>query len=124
MEVSLSLDDLKTPEGATNAFTLKNLAGRTSQEAIFQLEKNQFAPFDPRELRISYSSKTVASGTPATIKFSDAITIEAITEPLVFSRVEGTMDRLSLPFEPVEDQVDETREPGTRQDAPVGGRVV
>jgi hypothetical protein len=106
MEVSLSLDDLKTPEGATNAFTLKNLAGRTSQEAIFQLENNQFAPFDPRELRISYSSKTVDSGTPATIKFSDAITIEAITEPLVFSRVEGTMDRLSLPFEPVEDQVD------------------
>lgn len=106
MEVELSLDELKKPDGTVNTFLVDQLSPGEVREVRFDLNDNEFAPDDPLELRLSYRARTVASGEPVEITSGGEIMIEAITEDLVFSRVEGVLNRVELPVAPVSVEVD------------------
>ena len=106
MEIELSLDDLKKPNGEINSFLVNDLTPGEVREVVFDLDDNEFVPEDPLELRISYGVRTADSGTPITISSGGEIKIEAITEALVFSRVEGVLNGISLPIDPVTEKVE------------------
>ena len=72
----------------------------------FDLDDNEFAPEDPLELRISYAVRTEDSGEPVQIFSTGEVLVEAVTEDLVFSRVEGILNRVSLPVPSVTQTVD------------------
>lgn len=104
-QMQLRLDDLTRPDGTVNVFDIELDRGE-SQDIVFDLSDNTFAPVDPLELRFSYAARTVGAQTPASLEAGQAITIEVITEPLILSRVEGRLNRLSLPIPEVEREVE------------------
>ena len=106
MELELSLDELKKPDGKINTFKIDRLSPDEVREVVFDLDGNEFAPDDPLKLRLSYSARTVASGEPVTISSGGEIVVEALTEDLVFSRVEGVLNRIELTVDPVEEEVE------------------
>ena len=106
MEMELSLDDLKKPNGESNVFVIDNLITGEVREVLFDLDGNEFSPESPLELRLSYAARTVASGTPVTISSGGEIMVEAITEDLAFSRVEGVLNKVELPIPEVTQEVD------------------
>lgn len=106
MEIELSLDDLNKADGTTNTFLITGLEPGQVSEITFDLDDNEFSPENPLELGISYSVRTSDSGEPVVIFSSGEVKVEAITENLVFSRVEGILNRVELPLEPVTQTVD------------------
>ena len=106
MEIELSLDELRKPDSKVNSFLVDKLSPGEVREIRFDLDGNEFAPDDPLRMRLSYRAKTVASGTPVTIRSGGTIMVEAITEGLVFSRVEGVLNGIELPIEPMTVEVD------------------
>jgi hypothetical protein len=106
MEIELRLDDLKKSDGTANAFIIDRLEPGQVRTVTFDLANNEFAPNNPLELRISYDVRTSDSGKPVQIFSTGEIKVEAVTEDLVFSRVEGVLNRVSLPIEPVTRSVD------------------
>lgn len=106
VEVELSLDDLRTPDNRINAFTIDRLAAGETREVRFDLIGNVFAPPDPEEMRLSYRVKTVASDQEVTLTSDGELTIEVITEDLVFSEVDGKLNGVRLSMPEVEREVD------------------
>ena len=106
MEIELSLDDLNKADGTKNTFLITGLRPGEESEISFDLDGNQFAPENPLELGISYVVRTSDSGDPIRIFSSGEVKIEAITEDLVFSRVEGVLNGISLPLDSVTRSVD------------------
>ncbi|MBI4233088.1 MAG: hypothetical protein HY686_01455 [Chloroflexi bacterium] len=98
MQLDIVLDDLKKPDGTTNVFRIDRLNQNAVVTAVFDLEGNDFAPLDPLKLRFSYFAKTIPSTEPARIISGSVIGVQAITDTLAFSRVEGILNRLSLPI--------------------------
>ena len=105
MEIELSLDDLKKADGTTNTFLITGLEPGEESEISFDLDGNEFAPENPLELGISYVVRTSDSGDPIRIFSSGEVKIEAVTEDLVFSRVEGVLNGISLPLDSVKENV-------------------
>ena len=106
MEIELRLDDLKKPDGTGQVFVIDQLKPGAVREIAFDLDGNRFEPEDPLELQLSYSVRTADSGEPVQIYSSGEVKIEAVTEDLVFSRIEGKLNRVSLPVDPVTRSVD------------------
>jgi hypothetical protein len=106
VEVELSLDDLRTPDNRINTFRIDRLAVGETREVRFDLIGNVFAPPDPREMRLSYRVKTVASDQEVTLTSDGELTIEVITEDLVFSEVDGRLNGVRLSMPEVEREVD------------------
>ena len=106
MEIELRLDDLRKADGSTNTFLITGLEPGQVSTVSFDLDDNEFAPEDPLELRISYAVRTEDSGEPVQIFSTGEILVEAVTEDLVFSRVEGILNRVSLPVPSVTQTVD------------------
>jgi len=106
MEVELRLDDLKKPDGSANTFLVDQLIPGEAREVEFDLDANSFTPVNPLELRLSYAARTFASDTPVTVSSGGEILVEAVTEDLVFSRVEGVLKGVELPVESVTKKVD------------------
>jgi hypothetical protein len=106
MEVELRLDDLEKPNGETNVFLIDALTPGQTRTISFDLTDNEFAPTNPLELALSYTVRTAESGEPVQIFSTGEISIEAITENLVFSSVEGVLNQIELPIPPVTQAVD------------------
>lgn len=106
VEVELSLDDLRTPDNRINAFTIDRLAAGETREVRFDLIGNVFAPPDPEEMRLSYRVKTVASDQEVILTSDGELTIEVITEDLIFSEVDGKLNGVRLSMPEVEREVD------------------
>ena len=106
MEIELRLDDLKKPDGTGQVFVIDQLKPGAVREIVFDLDGNRFEPEDPLELQLSYAVRTADSGEPVQIYSSGEVKIEAVTEDLVFSRIEGKLNRVSLPVDPVTRSVD------------------
>ena len=106
MSVALTLDDLRDREGNAQTFVIDQLSPDEVKLVRFDLTENEFAPLDPLSMRLSYQATTYPTDTQVTIKSGGEIEVSALTENLVFSRVEGILNRLELPFEPVSRTVD------------------
>ena len=106
MEIELRLDDLRKADGETQIFKITGLEPGQVSTVSFDLDDNEFAPEDPLELRLSYAVRTKDSGEPVRIFSSGEVEVEAVTEDLVFSRIEGILNRVSLPVESVTRSVD------------------
>ena len=98
IEVELSLDDLIKPDGQVNTFLVDNLTPGDVRTVNFDLANNEFAPENPLELRLSYAARTDSTNDPVRIASNGTILVEAITQNLVFSRIEGTLNQLSVPI--------------------------
>ena len=106
MELELRLDDLRDANGNVNTFLVDQLIPGETREIRFDLNDNEFVPENPLELRLSYSVRTFPSGDPVQIFSTGELRVEAITESLVFERVEGRLNRVSLELPTVERSVD------------------
>ncbi|MDA0334554.1 MAG: hypothetical protein O2782_05260 [bacterium] len=96
MEVELTLPDLVDAEGNPQSFLLESLLFGEPREINFDLTNNVFAPADPLQMRIEYRARTFDSDTQVTIASNGEIDIEAVTEELVFSRVQGSLNEIRL----------------------------
>jgi hypothetical protein len=106
MQLDIILDDLKKPDGTTNVFRIDRLNENAVVRAEFDLADNNFAPVDPLQLRFSYAAKTIPSTQPARLISGSTIGVKAITDTLAFSRVEGILNRLSLPIPSADKEID------------------
>jgi len=103
-EVEIRLDDLRRADGTVNVFVIDVEQGE-SEDVVFDLTENEFTPLNPLELRFSYKASTVGAGEPATLDVTQDITVEAITERLGLTRVEGKLNQLPLPMPEVEREI-------------------
>ena len=97
LQVELVLDDVTRPDGTPHAFLIDGLAPNESKAVLFDLAGSEFAPQDPLELQFSYR----VQGEFAEAVATDELLLEAETESLLFSRVEGVLDEILLPVAPV-----------------------
>jgi hypothetical protein len=102
LQVELVLDDVKRPDGTIHAFLIDELASGESKAVPFDLAGSEFAPQNPLELRFSYR----VQGEFAEAVVPDELLLEAETENLFLSRVEGVLDKVILPVAPVTRAVD------------------
>ena len=102
LQVELVLDDVTRPDGTPHAFLIDALAPNESKTASFDLAGSEFTPQNPLELRFSYQVQGEFAETSAT----DELLLEAETEDLLLSRVEGVLDEVVLPVAPVSRTVD------------------
>ena len=98
MQLDISLDDLKKPDGSINVFRIERLNQSETTTAVFDLEGGTFNPLDPLKLRFSYYAQTIPSTEPARLVSGSTIGIKAITDTLAFSRVAGKLNHLHLPM--------------------------
>ena len=96
LQIELVLDDVKRPDGTPPTFLIDALASGESQVVPFDLAGSEFTPQNPLELRFSYRVQG---------EFAEAATnellLEVETEDLFLSHVEGVLDEVILPVEPV-----------------------
>ncbi len=98
MEVELSLPDLQDAAGNGQVFLIDSLVSGVPRTVTFDLTNNTFAPADPLQMRIAYWARTFASDTEVTIRSGAEIDIQALTEKLVFSRVQGRLNQIVIPI--------------------------
>lgn len=96
MEVELTLPDLQDAEGNPQVFLIDSLISGVPRTISFDLANNTFAPADPLQMRIAYRARTFASDTEVTIRSAGEIDIQALTQQLVFSRVQGRLNQISI----------------------------
>ncbi len=97
LQVELVLDDVKRPDGTPHALRIDDLAPNESKVGAFDLAGSEFAPQNPRELRLSYR----VQGEFAEASATDELRLEAEAEDLLLSRVEGVLDEVVLSVAPV-----------------------
>ena len=105
MAVELQLDDLKDVNGNPSVFLVDELTPGETQEVRFDLKNTEFSPLDPLELRLSYKVATFESNRPLEIFSTGELKVEAITENLLFERVQGRINRVGLDLPSVEQSV-------------------
>lgn len=98
MQLDIALDDLKKPDGKPPVFRIQRLNENEVVTAVFDVEGTTFAPIDPLKLRFSYFATTIPSTEPESLIAGTTIEVKAITDTLAFSRVEGILNRLSVPI--------------------------
>ena len=102
LQVELVLDDVKRPDGTPPTFLIDALAAGESKAVSFDLAGSEFTPQSPLEMRLSYR----VQGEFAKAAVTDEFLLEAETENLLLSRVEGVLDEVILPVAPVSRAVD------------------
>ena len=102
LQIELILDDVKRPDGTLPSFLIDALAPGESKAAPLDLAGSEFAPQTPLELRFSCRMQGEFAEAAAT----DELLLEAETEDLLLSRVEGVLDGVILPVSPVLRTVD------------------
>ena len=102
LQIELVLDEVTRPDGTPHAFLIDALAPNESKAVSFDLADSEFAPQHPLELRFSYR----VQGEFAVAAATDELLLEAATENLFLSRVEGVLDEVVLPVAPVSRTVD------------------
>ena len=100
--VELVLDEVTRPDGTPHSFRIDALAPNESEAVSFDLADGEFAPQNPLELQFSYRVQGEFAQTRAT----DELLIEAETEDLLLSRVEGVLNEVVLPVAPISRAVD------------------
>ena len=106
MSATLTLDDLRASTGEVRTFTVDRLLPGEGKQVLFDLAGNEFAPLDPLSVRLSWEASTLATETEATIRSDDGLQVEARPGKILFSRLEGSLDRVELPMDTVTDTVD------------------
>ena len=106
VEFQISLEDLKRPDGTINVFTIDRLEPGQEREVSFDLADNIFEPADPLKLRFSFAGRTFPTDAPVNFRPGGEVRVTAGTEALVFSRVEGILNRLPLPINEESTEVD------------------
>ncbi len=101
LQVELVLDDVKRPDGTPPTRLIDGLAPNESKTVSFDLAGSEFTPQNPLELRFSYRVQGEFAETSAA-----ELLLEAETENLLLSRVEGVLDEVILPVSPVARAVD------------------
>ncbi len=96
MQVELILPDLVDAQGNAQSFLLDSLLFGQPREITFDLTDNVFAPANPLQMRLEYNARTFDSDTEVTLAADSEIAIEAITEELVFTRVQGRLNQIRL----------------------------
>ena len=89
LQVELVLDEVTRPDGTPHAFLIDALAPNESKAVSFDLADSEFAPQHPLEMRFSCRVQGEFAGAAAT----DELLLEAATENLFLSRVEGSARR-------------------------------
>ena len=102
LQVELVLDDVKRPDGTILSFLIDELASGESRAMPFDLADSEFTPQNPLELRFSYR----VQGEFAEAVATDELLLEAATENLLLSRVEGVLNEVILPVASVTRAVD------------------
>lgn len=97
LQIELILDDVKRPDGTPHAFLIDALASGESMVVPFDLAGSEFIPQSPIEMRISYRVQGEFAETSAT----DKLLLEAETEDLLLSRIEGVLDEVVLSVSPI-----------------------
>ncbi|MYA23101.1 MAG: hypothetical protein F4Z30_10110, partial [Gemmatimonadetes bacterium] len=97
LQIELILDDVKRPDGTPHAFLIDALASGESMVVPFELAVSEFIPQSTIEMRISYRVKGEFEETSAT----DKLLLEAETEDLLLSRIEGVLDEVVLSVSPI-----------------------
>ncbi|MEW6754389.1 MAG: hypothetical protein AB1505_25915 [Candidatus Latescibacterota bacterium] len=106
IEVELRLDDLRRPDGSVSSVRLESLDGGRQHEVRFPLAGNDFDPVDPLHLRVSYVVRTQPPERDVSFQAGSAIRISAQSDSLVFSRVEGVPNGISVPVAPTDQGID------------------
>lgn len=106
LSVTLTLDDLRASTGEVRTLTVDKLLPGEGKLVLFDLAGNEFAPLDPLSVRLSWEARTLATDTVATLRAEDGLRLEARPGTILFSRLEGTLDRVELPMETVTDSID------------------
>ena len=102
LQVELVLDDVKRPDGTPHSFLIDALDLGEIKTVAFDLAGSEFAPQNPLELQFSYRVQGEFSEAVAT----DELRLEAATENLLLSRVEGMLDEVILSVSPITRAVD------------------
>ena len=63
---------------------------------IFDLKEVSFIPADPEQLRVDYEARTADSSEEVTISSDQTLNVNVVVNPLVFSRVVGRLDEVSI----------------------------
>ena len=109
LAVELRLDDLTDRDGDPIEFEIPEVR-RTDVPFTFNLDDTEFAPLDPLELRLSYSARTLQTTEPTHITSGGKLTVVAAPDTLKFSKVQGTLDRLTMPIPPVTQDIPDVPE--------------
>ena len=97
LQIELVLDDVKRPDDTTHAYLIDELDPGEIKIVSFDLVGSEFTPQNPLEIRFSYRVQGEFVEAAAT----DELLLEAATEDLLLSRVEGVLNEVILPVAPV-----------------------
>jgi len=106
MSVSLTLPDLLDADGNPQVFNIPRLSQNAPTDTTFELAGTEFRPSDPTKLKIEYTASTFPTDTEVPIRSDSEIKIEAISEPLVFSIVQGRLNGIQLDLPDQEQTID------------------
>ena len=107
IEMNLGLDDFTRPDHSLQVFTIDRVAPGGRDEARFDLSGNEFTPRDPLAVRLFYQVTTLPSDGVVTLRSSDVIEVDGVAErSIVLSRFQGRLNRVAVPFEAVEKEME------------------
>ena len=107
IDVELGLEGFSKPDGDPQFFTIAQLPPGGEGKAAFEVAGSEFVPQNPLEVRLFYQVTTFPSDRIVTLRSSDVIAVDgATTEDLILNRVVGKLNRVEVPFKPIEKKVD------------------
>ena len=106
MGVELTLPDLLDGSGNPRTFPIDSLSTGAARVVPFDLTNNSFRPADPLKMRVEYEARTFDSDSVVTIRSDGEILVKAEMENLIFERVEGVLDSVTLEIPPEEREVE------------------
>ena len=95
-----TLDDLLGTGGEPRSVAVELRPGEETSVRL-DLAGNEFVPRDPRSLRVSYDVTTSATETEVALRSEAEIQVDVQAEEFLFSRLEGTLDRVEVAFNPI-----------------------
>ena len=100
-----TLDDLLGPGGEPRSFLAELPPGRETSIRL-DLAGDELVPLDPLSLRVSWEARTSASETDVALRSDAEIQVDVEAETFLFSRLEGTLDKVGVAFSPISDTLD------------------
>ena len=97
-----TLDDLLGPTGEPRSIPVELRPGQETSIRL-DLARNELVPLDPLSLRMSYEARTSAAETEVALRSDAEIQVDAEAETFLFSHLDGTLDKVEVPFSPVRD---------------------
>ena len=96
MEFQIRLDDLVKPDGTACHLSIDRLEPGQNREVSFDLADYLLEPAHPLNLWLSFAGRTFPTNSPVSLSSRGEVRVTAATDSLVFSRVEGRLNRLPL----------------------------